>query len=408
MLSVTLAGLMLGVGLPSTGPVVVLDRSLRATTGQLVSLRSGEAVVQVAGKETRVQGVVAFVRAEAWGPDRAWPGLPAPASSSAEAGQAMSGGVGIELTDGTRLRGELISGKGDNLMLVSKTIGKVEFTLDTLRTLTIGDSQATPDRVKGTNDTVRLLNGDTVEGFVESIGPVSAAGGDSKIASGLAVTVERDKTKTVVPLERVSSVILRGGTQRKPPQMVWLARAECTGAAEFSIENGEARLARAKGVLAAHLSADTVMGAVIEPGVLTPLSDFPSKGAVEIGVEQALAARDLTIPEPGQSSWELPKGARRISGWAVLPEECRRWGDCTVTVTAREYGKAEGAKLAEITLNGGSPVAVIDFDLPVSAASQRLIVTIGEGRNGPVQDRVTLRRVLVVTGAPEKPPAIAP
>jgi hypothetical protein len=377
-------------------PVVVVDGSLKTTVGELVSLRERTAVMNVAGKEVTVTGAAALVAAASWRPERQWPGLP-----NGEAAEDVSSKTMVVLTDGSRLRGDLLAGKGDSLVLAHKLLGKVEFPLDSLRLLTMGGAvEGGGGTRSGKSDSVRLLNGDRIEGFIESIGPAKKEGEGDK--GGLAVTVERDKTKTAVPLDRVASVSLQGGGVKKAAKTVWLAGGEKTGAAEVSVEKGEARLVRVKGSPAVSIKPAEIEGVVIEPGVLTPLAGCAVRGSVETGPEQTLGTRDLTIPEPGRVSWELPKGgggARRISGWAVLPEECRTWGDCTVTVAVGvDAGAGSAQKVVEFALSGAAPVVKIDQELPAATTGAWLIVTVGEGKNGPVQDQVVLRRVLIGMG----------
>lgn len=372
-------------------PVVVLDRSLHATTGELVSLRDGAAVVKVAGKDVTVERPVALVVASLWGPERDWPGLPKEPSS-------LSGGVTVELTDGSLLRGDLLAGKGDGLVLVHKRLGKVEFPLDALSMLTVkeGDGGNRDRGARRSADTVLLANGDRLEGFVDSIGPLKEGDG-----TALAVTIERtgEKTKTAVPLERVASVTMSGGAggSAKPASLIWLAGAggqERTAAVEFSIEKREARVVRAKGSLAARVDGGAIDGALLDAGAVVPLASCAAKGSIEVGPDQPLGTRDIALPEPESVSWVLPAGAARISGWAVLPEECRRWGDCDVTVSVVGTEKP----LLAFTLNGATPVAAIDCELPPAKGAVTLSVVVGEGKHGPVQDRVVLRHVLVGIG----------
>lgn len=380
-------------------PVVVIDRTLATTTGELVSLRDGVAVLKTqAGegekpeKTVRVERPVAFVKASGWGPQRDWPGLPKDKVEE-------PGSVWVELTDGTALRGKLQSGKGDALVLVNKAMGKVEFPLDGLRTLVVsGEGPGLLGSKSG--DTLVLANGDTLDGYVESITA-------QKEGTGLAVTLERDKTKTTVPLDRVAWVRLNGASS-KPGQIAWLQDGERTAAAELSIEKGEARIARTKGGLAATLTGSQIEGVLINPAAAVPLAACKTLGApIDSGSERTLGTRDLTMPEPGTTQWALPAGAAHMTGWAVLPEECRQWGNCTVTIGVSTDQHGGPAQVAVFTLEGTNPVAKIDVDLPAPGKDPAwLTVTVGEGKNGPVQDRVTLRRVMV--GFVRTPAASAP
>jgi hypothetical protein len=376
------------------GPsVTVLDRKLHQTTGSLLGVSKQDVNVRADGKDLTVRAPLAVVSSAAWTPDRDWPGATGPESSGAA-------DVTVRLTDGSLLYGDLLAGKADGLVLVHRQLGKVEFPLDSLEALTVHADAGSPEAAgsKRAADTVRLVNGDRLEGFVESIAPAKEGAG-----AALCVNIEHDKAKTSVPLDRVAWVSLHGAGKARPATTVWLATGERTGALEVTADSREARIVREKGSLPATVGLDQLLGVLLDPAVAVPLAACAvrSGGTVETGPEQVLGTRDLTLPEPGQIAFELPKGARRISGWAVLPEECRRLGDCTVRITVAGSAQSREQTLLEFTLSGASPVVKIDKDFPADAASGAgvwLSVTVGEGKNGPVQDRVVLRRVLIGTG----------
>ncbi|MDP1662943.1 MAG: hypothetical protein Q8L55_13590 [Phycisphaerales bacterium] len=406
--------------------VVVLDRSLRSTAGELVSLAQGAAVLKLQDGEVTVEQPVAIVRSSMWGPERSWPGLPpAPPQDGAAVGAGAEGsGVWLDLTDGSRLRGDLLAAKADGLMLVHKRIGRVEFSLDSLASL----STATDGRLaegapslsaRPAGDTLLLANGDRLDGFIESIAtPKQLRKGD-----GLEVTIERagDKARVVVPIDRIARVTLSSSAPRMPGPLVWLrsgdgsAADERTAAAEFTLERGaagsavrEARLVRAKGALPARIDVALLQGATLAgwSEAAMPLASCASDGGTMDpiqGGDQPLGTRDLTIAEPGEVRWRLPAGATRITGWVVLPEECRRWGDCTVTVSTIGKQPAAPRPVTAFTLNSATPVAALDATLATDGSDQVwLSVRVGEGKNGPTQDTVVLRHVLVGLGGAAK------
>ncbi len=397
--------------------VVVLDHGLRSTAGELVSLAPDAAVLKRPEGEVTVNRPVAVVRSALWGPDRSWPGLqPVPPQDSTPGVSAPEGtGLWLELNDGSRLHGDLLPAKGDGLMLVHKRLGRVEFTLDSLASLSMTAAGSQPEGppptiARPTNDTLILANGDRLEGFVESI----ALPKQPRTGNTLEVTIERagDKTKVVVPIDRIERVTLAGSSPRKPGPLVWFVGDgtgdERTAAAEFTLEKvggvgagREARLVRTKGALPARIDVALLQATTLSgwPEAAVPLASCTSDGGTLEpiqGSDQPLGTRDLTIAEPGEVRWRLPSGASRITGWAVLPEECRRWGDCTVTVTTIGKQATAPYPVAEFTLNSGSPVAVIDAAFAKDGGDPRwLSVRVGEGKNGPTQDRVVLRHVLI-------------
>ena len=103
--------------------------------------------------------------------------------------------------------------------------------------------------------------------------------------------------------------------------------------------------------------------------------------------------------------WVLPAGADRLAGWLVLPESCRDWGACRVTLLF------ETTELFAQTLSASDSVVAFNVALPASLGKlspQRLKVIVESGERGPVQDQVLLRRVIIGVGPAGVPPARVP
>jgi len=119
-------------------------------------------------------------------------------------------------------------------------------------------------------------------------------------------------------------------------------------------------------------------------------------------VQPPMGAADIELPGPMLVEWSLPASAARIAGWAELPRECWTWGDCTVVVSLASAGDQSSAGSKELfreTLS--SERATAEFNLLIDAttlnARERVLrVEVLPGDRGPIQDRVLLRRVLLL------------
>lgn len=107
----------------------------------------------------------------------------------------------------------------------------------------------------------------------------------------------------------------------------------------------------------------------------------------------------LALHAPVTVAYDLPVSASRLVATVALelpddiPTERHAWAGCEVVVSAG------GAELARVALDAGHDEHRLNVALPASDDGSTLTVTVEEGVNGPVLDRVVLRdaEVLVVT-----------
>jgi hypothetical protein len=113
----------------------------------------------------------------------------------------------------------------------------------------------------------------------------------------------------------------------------------------------------------------------------------------------ALGAADIELPGPMSAEWMLPPGASHVSIRLELPESARVFGDCVVRVEV----VGDEASGVEHRLSSASPSAMVRLALgaatgPVPSAEgvRRLVVRVEAGERGGIQDRVVIRRGLVL------------
>jgi hypothetical protein len=244
----------------------------------------------------------------------------------------------------------------------------------------------------GTSDVLLLTNGDRVEGFLASVGPL--------------VTIEVGGSPTTIESGRVAAASLANPAKAATGTWVWLASGAVCRVTALSLgQDGRGELTlEAGGGKAVSVEAGEVRAVVFEASALRTLAqstprvtssdaDRPWTPPPVVG-DPALAllgAADIELPGPMTVTWALP-GAVRIAGTVELPEAARLWGDCDVAIEAVASGRV--VPLWRHRLNEATPEASFNLELP-GGSDLEWTVRLEAGENGPIMDRIVLRRVLV-------------
>ncbi|MEO0715780.1 MAG: hypothetical protein AAFY58_02185, partial [Planctomycetota bacterium] len=136
-----------------------------------------------------------------------------------------------------------------------------------------------------------------------------------------------------------------------------------------------------------------------------PLADLPASVSLptdrrwsampeitSVHADPLLFTPDLVVPGPMTIAWDIPREARRVTMTVELPEAMRIWGDCIVSLAFESAaGVAEGPSAR---LNRERPVVTLGSDLP--PGTRRVVFTLDQGEHGPAQDRVVLRRPMLL------------
>lgn len=328
----------------------------------------------------------------------------------------------IDLIDGQRLTGRPAIPTDPNaqqpadgtLAWANSRLGQLSIPLDLVGRVVIRPDFAAPISHNSKHDLVRLSNGDRIGGFVESVGRqvvIAPESADGSKPGTMAIDINQvaaiDFANAPVPARRMP--------------MVWLSDGSVFGASRVSIDAPSGRASLVAAVLPGKPASETetsnlqlgeIAAIVFDHSRLIPLSSLPasaaSSGAERRVVPPAQTAAvpgfdvsplncdDIVLPGPMTATWELPPEARRIGGWLVLDDSHWAWGDCQVTVSLSAAGSGSAAPVEVLStrLNALHPAAMLAMDV---SPGQRLIVQVLPGENGPVDDHVTLRHVLVLT-----------
>jgi hypothetical protein len=265
-----------------------------------------------------------------------------------------------------------------------------------------------------------MTNGDAVEGFVESIGEV--------------VKVDSGGRMVELSIKQVAVIELSNPEKPASGVRVWLTDGSVAGATGFApaAGSGEFRLMRptpTDDAAQVGLSPLDVVGIVPDTARVIPLASLPVVSEAGVGDrlyadpaelrwqgealgaawratvgpgEKAppLDAPDIQLPGPMTVEWTLPAGAARVAGWAEVPPEARVWAEFTL-VFEGVSARGEVTPLASESMSGSHPVAEFNIELPATgsvggAGLDRLRVSIQPGPRGPIQNRVVLRRALLL------------
>lgn len=337
------------------------------------------------------------------------PQLPRFSTAVGETAPQSPRGV-LHTVDGQIFAGSLAGGGTANeVMWNSPVAGTLRVPLEMLRRLDcIYPPSAMSANVKFSKDTLMLRNGDVIGGFVESIGEKIT------IETG---TVTSKATMTV-PMSRVEAVLL--AQEPTAPRGTIVATREGMVVQMQSVQmqdrvmKGTVTLGAAGGQLS--LNDSEIESLVVDAARVLPLSlctfhDITGNDGrawtqplTFHQLQRGGFATELELPGPMRVDCDLPRRATRLLFHAELPHSCRTWGDPELVVSAGDGTQFK--ELKRIKLSGDAPEADANLDIS-GAVVLRLSVEAGAG--GAIQDRVNLRRALILIESSSsgggKPPA---
>jgi hypothetical protein len=312
----------------------------------------------------------------------------------------------VELTDGQRFAGLPAGKPGDDIVMEWNTaeFGDLQIPLELVRRVRLRPVAPGAAPTAAGSDALLLANGDVLEGFVESIGEPTR--------------IEHDSTTVDVPLERIAEIRLGGPPVPPSGVMVWLRSGTIVSVSAMQTgRDGRLSLTptlreTTDGATESNswpVPMDDLVAAAFDVGRLTPLATIrPAEQApdperrwsepVRVGDSggAVLGAADIELPGPMTVSWRLPEMAERLGGVAVLPEDCRTWGDC-VLVLSVTAGSGPAREVLRAAITASAPQAPFSVALPGGLGrSAMLTATLEAGQYGPIQDRVVLRRTVIL------------
>lgn len=320
----------------------------------------------------------------------------------------------IELNDGERFVGVLIgdsrSDKADSILWEHAALGIMEFKLDALKRIQFqGGSETSPRAPDASGDLVVLVNGDRMEGFIESVGP--------------SVRIDVNGTKRELPVDRVQEIVLGAAAasgEEKDDIVAWLKDGSVVACRSIhTTRMGELvlsprvmstepeRTTEAPAPIVS-LRLDDLWALSLSPRSIVPLASLPisrqeagpgrgwTRPAAPVDLRwAAVGLADIEFPGPMTVEWDLPRGATRFAAEAELPRQMWTWGDCELVVTVVGTSGAGGeSELWRKRINAEAAKARIAASLPEGA--RKLRITLDAGEYGAVQDKIVLHRAAVL------------
>ncbi|MCB9838536.1 MAG: hypothetical protein H6813_04290 [Phycisphaeraceae bacterium] len=382
------------------GRRVLIDRDLNTREITLLSITEQDiAYLDEQGRTRRasVGGLVALLPL-----DRPWDAPQQGATSTGDPAAETPPSTGLlELNDGQRLPGEHAPTGGDKdaIIWAHPVFGRVAINLDRVARAVLREPAQTPldeiTRVSQPTSTNRdqlvLANGDRLEGFVVSLGDP--------------VEIDIDGQIVAIAADRVASVRLANPNVPMQGLVVWLDDGSVVvvaaidsrdgGAVELELPTGQTGVFPASALDAVAFSAGRLIGlAAIEPAAQRPLGDRHTAEPTRILNDPIyessgrLNAPDIQFPGPMLASWQLPPGARRFATIAEMPFDAIPWGDCVLTV------QVDSTEQARQRINADNPR--FEINIPIDPNARTLTISIEPGAWGPINDRITLRRPLLL------------
>ncbi|CAG0995846.1 hypothetical protein PHYC_02555 [Phycisphaerales bacterium] len=366
-------------------PRVVLDASLRSRTLKSVTITPES----IRGREAGGKSVV-IPRSEVLA---IIPSLRPLGSVDASITQASAM---LRLTDGQALPGVPSSALADEAEAVaweSSLLGPVQVPLDRLSMMILRPEARGVDRLRATSsDMVLLLNGDMLDGYLERVGPT--------------ITMEKDRKRSEIDRSRVVGIAFANPPTPASGAWAWFFDGSTIAADRLEISvDGRVRLTPAlsgaptisrdaNDVRAVLFDAARIRGLADAPWTLmpqTPARRWSPPPIVGEARHAALFAADIEFPGPMGVEWSLPDRSVRFAMTAEMPPAARVWGDLDLVV-----GIA-GNELGRYHLNASNPTADINVSLGDSVPpGARLSISVEAGPSGPIQDRVVLRRPMIL------------
>lgn len=371
------------------------------------------------------EGRLASADAEAWRVVAPGPGKEAraiPASdivaflSSGTAGETpapapLSAGM-LELTTGERLPGSLRSGTQGGNLWDHRWIGAVPVALEDMASLRIR-GPLVPER-KPDGDTVLLLNGDTISGFVESIGEniVCETG-----AAGEADSME----KRTIAMDRAAAIAF-ALSEPVPAQgsRFWTMDGSVVDGIDLRYDEADGwgftlanpRLAEARGKRTSDNNAANPVAAIFASAMMTPVAAFGRPtvsvpaGQYHYGFEDAvrtspehramLGLAPIELDGPLVARFTVPAAARKGVDACIFSCEIALRepspADARIDVEIR-LGEASSGR---IRLDASKTRETVRIETGATAA-EHLTVILEDGGNGVVGDSIELRRANIIS-----------
>ena len=366
-------------------PAVLIDAQLQQRDVNIQSVDEGMISYFDAERRLQVEPLDRFVQIRRIGDAK---------SVSTQVNPAGAAGQ-VELIDGQRLKGSWVGASKDGQSLIWKheILGQVSLDLSRIQSVMLpGRTVEAWRRESSPLDTVRLINGDQIAGFVTAVD-----------ARDIEFQVDGQKEAVRLPLDRVIAIRMSNPKQPEKGRPHWVELTDGSRVAIESLQIGsdqlimDSRLAFLSDTNAVSMSqvARVIPGAS-KVGVIE-LSNLPIRvlsgghvfglvspprtdsGSVEL---HAPVVVEVALP---QSTARLGCTIRLATGGRTYTQEWA-WADCRVTI------HVDRQEIAQVSLDVYDPAVTIN----VPTQGRVLTIEVDEAANGPIMDRVVLEDAMLL------------
>ena len=268
-------------------------------------------------------------------------------------------------------------------------LGVIDVPLDRLRTMIILPG-ATPE--EGSSDTLRLRDGEKLEGFVLGIGR----------QVDFETRVQNESRHVRVDLDRVESISFVARPRPRVGRWAWFGdgtalevRALTFGSDGWVHLDGSWATPSANAVQVGDLAGLAFAAERVVPLAQlrhAPLPAEPMRWRVPsprlVTDGEPFGVETIELRGPLQVTYPMPDGATRFAAEFELAPGSEQWGDLDLRIGA---GTKE---LSRAHLDASNPVCTVN--VPIDGAS--LEITLTAGAHAAIQDRVLVRRGMVLVG----------
>ncbi len=236
-------------------------------------------------------------------------------------------------------------------------------------------------------DTIRLVNGDVLRGFVSLIGdPVVIETDGEGVDDG-----------SSIPLSRIKEIDLFGERRQTGDSTIWAVDGTVatmptielredsrirTGHHEFRVNmiGEEPEDLPLKKIHAISLSGSrfTPLSRIEPERVSHPIIHPSRSGPMVTDASAPMGLSPIGFRGPVTVRYPLPEGPLRFSSTVRIPTTSLDWGDCVLVF------RVDDAEVHRVALNSENPESRIDVAIEGSVFELDLL----EGANGPVQDHL--------------------
>jgi hypothetical protein len=299
----------------------------------------------------------------------------------------------LVLADGQRFPGEVISGAksgADVLVWSHRTFKRMEVPLSLIRSVSFLSAEE-PAPADAT-DVIITTNGDTLEGYVTSLGdPIT-----------MTLSGSSANKPFPLPLERIVSMSIVAPHRPLVGKRLWLADGTVVDVSHVRLGHDSLlRITLAGGFKAEappHLKMEDVRAVLFDADGATPLAKLspssvsgpktrytlPEPKATEAGAPIGMSP--IEFSGPLMVRYALPFAPVEFVADALLPRSHRAWGDLVLVVMD------DDREVIRERLNSDRPIAKLRTRLTGS----ELTIRIEEGAGGPLQDTVVLEHALLL------------